>query len=257
MRKLPIWVRPATIPATTDSESASVIEMTYKLYNTMQELITEYNTFAENVNKQITDFETKYEGDIEIFTTSLRQEFQDFIDIVDLKIKDFETHGAQIDELRNEIETLKGTINSYSSEIESLKNNVENLTDQVVELIVDPIVIDTFDSTYCQDNTDDEGYITLNLSSQPEVYKPIYIRINTSNGAIVISAKSIYELDPVHLSANGVNYSDSYICSANINSNDNNLCIDLQLINMGVSIGQIHNIEVEYTLSKSGVNYEF
>lgn len=117
MKKLPIWTRPATLPAFHDGESASVIEQTYKLYNAMQELITEYNAFAEEVNQKISDHEAKYNADMEIFTTSLRQEFQDFIDVVELKIADLEQeYKDMVTEYENNIKTY---INQFTSNIEA------------------------------------------------------------------------------------------------------------------------------------------
>lgn len=87
MNLLPHWVLTDKFPAFYDSESKTALEQTARVYGAMQQLITEYNKFVDNVNQHIAVFENAAKKDYEIFTTSIRQEFQDFIDIIDLKIK--------------------------------------------------------------------------------------------------------------------------------------------------------------------------
>lgn len=87
MNLLPHWVLTDKFPAFYDSESKTAIEQTARVYGAMQELITEYNKFVDSVNQHILDFENAAKKDYEIFTTAIRQEFQDFIDVVTLKIQ--------------------------------------------------------------------------------------------------------------------------------------------------------------------------
>ena len=75
-------------PAIYDVDSATAIEQTAKVYAKMQELVTAYNTFVDNVNKHILEFEDGTNKSIEVFQVGIRQEFQDFIDVINLKIKD-------------------------------------------------------------------------------------------------------------------------------------------------------------------------
>lgn len=86
MKLLPHWVLTDKFPAFYDSESKTAIEQTARLYGAMQELITEYNSFVDSVNTHITDFMNAAKKDYEVFTTEIRQEFQDFIDVVELKL---------------------------------------------------------------------------------------------------------------------------------------------------------------------------
>lgn len=88
MRKLPKWVILSKFPALYDLESATVIEMTAKIYGAMGDMIDEYNKFAESVNASIKAFENGMTTDYEEFTVGLRQEFQDFIDVVETKIQE-------------------------------------------------------------------------------------------------------------------------------------------------------------------------
>ncbi|MBO7241786.1 MAG: hypothetical protein J6U90_04975 [Methanobrevibacter sp.] len=83
---LPHWALTNKHPAFYDNESGSVIEHTAKMYAKVNELVVEYNSFVENVNTIIKDFTTTTTKDLEAFEVALRQEFQDFIDTVNLHI---------------------------------------------------------------------------------------------------------------------------------------------------------------------------
>lgn len=90
MQVLPKWVLTNKFPAIHDFESLTVIEQTARIYGAMNSMIEEYNAFADNVNKNIKEFQTASEADREQFEIAMRQEFQDFIDVIDLKIKAME-----------------------------------------------------------------------------------------------------------------------------------------------------------------------
>lgn len=87
MIRLPKWVLTNPRPSVYDSESATAIEQTAKLYGAMQELIDDYNKFVEGVNNSMREFESNASKNYEEFTVGLRQEFQDFIDAVEIKIE--------------------------------------------------------------------------------------------------------------------------------------------------------------------------
>lgn len=113
MNKLPKWVIPDTHPALFDTESATTIEMTAKLYGAMNGLIEDYNNFVERVDANIEAFKTSTEKDLEVFETALRQEFQDFIDVVNLKI-------LGMDKVINDA-------------VDFMETNIEKTTQNVVE----------------------------------------------------------------------------------------------------------------------------
>ena len=70
-----------------DADSVTMLEVASKLYGKMNEIITEFNALAEHVNSVIDQFNTTYKADQEAFESSMRQELQDFMDVVDMKIK--------------------------------------------------------------------------------------------------------------------------------------------------------------------------
>lgn len=105
LKLLPRWVLQDTRPNFYDTESVTPIEMAGKLHGAMNELITEYNTFVDQWNEKITAFMTGSKDDLAIFESAMRQEFQDFIDTIDIKIKEIEqvASSAGLDD-----ETKKG-----------------------------------------------------------------------------------------------------------------------------------------------------
>ena len=137
MNRLPHWVLTSKRPAFYDSESGSSIEQTAKVYGAMNELIDEYNKFVDNVNKNIDDFEKGIINDNEVFAVGLRQEFQDFIDVIELKMNDAENFMKAnlqqsadkyladiIGQLRNDMETFAIDRERYETAfIEQNKNS--------------------------------------------------------------------------------------------------------------------------------------
>lgn len=82
---LPKWILNTPRPCFYDVESATTIEMVSRLHGKMNELIGDYNKFVDEVNKKITDFMNDTTADRVVFETAMRQEFQDFIDVVNVK----------------------------------------------------------------------------------------------------------------------------------------------------------------------------
>lgn len=85
MFKLPKWALPNNYPAFYDTESATAIEMTAKLYGAMSSFADEYNKFADDVNKIIEDFMAKGAEDYLVFQMKMEQLYSDFVKVVELK----------------------------------------------------------------------------------------------------------------------------------------------------------------------------
>ena len=56
MQLLPKWTMLRPMPVLYDTESATAIEMVGKVYGAMNELIKEYNSFADEVNTKLGSF---------------------------------------------------------------------------------------------------------------------------------------------------------------------------------------------------------
>ena len=127
MIRLPHWVLTDKFPALYDTESATVIEQTAKVYGAMNKLIDEYNNFVDNANGIIENFETSTNKDIELFKVSMRQEFQDFIDVAELKME------AHVNEVADMVEFIKTQVSvTVASVIEEMRENGE-LSTEILE----------------------------------------------------------------------------------------------------------------------------
>lgn len=125
---LPIWELTNKKPAFYDTESATVIEETALVYGKMQDLIKDYNLFANEVNKKITSFTTETEENQECFKTSITKLIENYIKSIDMKI----------DELSAYLKTnLVQTINDLyaSGEIDQELLDVFNRLDTRVKTI--------------------------------------------------------------------------------------------------------------------------
>lgn len=87
---LPKWVLPGTRPSFYDTESGSLQELVATLHGTVNNIISEYNKLEESVNKTVSDLLKTDKENHRVFETGIRQEFQDFINIVDLTVKRLE-----------------------------------------------------------------------------------------------------------------------------------------------------------------------
>ena len=106
IERLPHWIIPNKIPAFLEGESGTAIEMVAKVYGKTNELIADYNEFVDAINTHIEDFENSVEKNYELFTVSIRQEFQDFIDLIELKMQ------SQDKEIEDAINYMKKNLNT-------------------------------------------------------------------------------------------------------------------------------------------------
>lgn len=189
MYTLPLWVLPNSKPGFYDTESATTIEQTAKVYKAMQDLISEYNSFATNVNKIIEDFISGSREEYDTFKVAIRQEFQDFIDVIDLKIAE---QDKIISDKSNE---LDGKYTAFTNSIQKIqkafKTEIENaisLFEQNVDTKIEQFENDV--NTYIQNQDkvieDAVSYMKTNLPGTIEnlVYE---MRENGELGKVVMN----------------------------------------------------------------------
>lgn len=87
MNEFPKFKVKDTDGAFYDADSVTMLEVASKLYGKMNEIIVAFNDLSEFVNKSLLDFSVTHAEEHQAFETALRQEFQDFIDTVDLKLQ--------------------------------------------------------------------------------------------------------------------------------------------------------------------------
>ena len=90
MKLLPHWCITDKFPAIYDTESATSIEQTAKVYGAMQTLIKEYNLFVDELNKQIEEFETSTTQDIACFKSCITNTISNYIQSVDMRLDNAE-----------------------------------------------------------------------------------------------------------------------------------------------------------------------
>ena len=79
MNTLPRWVLANPFPAIHDFESLTVNEQTARIYGAMNQLINEYNQFADTVNEQnskFTESEQEARKEFELQITKVMREFR-------------------------------------------------------------------------------------------------------------------------------------------------------------------------------------
>lgn len=116
MKLLPKWIMQDTHPAIYDAESVTAIEGVAKLHAAMQTMIKEYNTLVDDINRQFEQIVSSYEGDQKEYETAMRQEFQDFIDTVNLKMQHLdEVTIADLEKMIKELSEQATNILTYDS----------------------------------------------------------------------------------------------------------------------------------------------
>lgn len=147
INRLPAWCIINKFPAFYDIESATAIEQTARIYGKMNELVDSYNSFAEKITNTINGFIGETEDEYAAFKVAIRQEFQDFIDTIDLKILAIENDIANFESSTDQkltgfaadivafktsittaFATFKGevntTLNGFESDIATFKSEV-------------------------------------------------------------------------------------------------------------------------------------
>ena len=119
MFKLPFWRLTNKYPAFYDTESGTAIEQTAKLYGAMRDLIDAYNKFVEETNNAMEAHGEATSKEHEEFETAIRQEFQDFIDTIELRL-----NGMPDAEAVAEISSKLSGLDHLLTEFEELKASV-------------------------------------------------------------------------------------------------------------------------------------
>ena len=101
---LPHWTLTNFQPAFYDSESATVLQQMAKVYAKMQELLNDYNSFVNEINTTITDFQNGIIKDFECFRNRIIKTMNDYIETIDIKI------NLQDTEIANAVNYMKDNI---------------------------------------------------------------------------------------------------------------------------------------------------
>lgn len=126
IKPLPHWCLTDLQPAFYDTESGTALQMVSKIYGKIEELIFNYNSYIDELNKYIFEFENGIITDFDEFKTAIENTVNDFTQSIDLKI---ETQD-------DAIEAMQGNISNQNDVIANAVEYMEtNLTSTVTNLI--------------------------------------------------------------------------------------------------------------------------
>lgn len=156
---LPNWVINDIFPAVYDTESATAIEQTAKLYMTVKNMVDDYNKFANEVNKTIEEFITGVNSNQECFEKKITKTIHDYIDYMNSKI------ASQDKVINDTIVYIKDNLKPAIQEVieqmkesgefdEALTNAFNNIGNRVATLEIANTELKTKVETLEEDNTD-------------------------------------------------------------------------------------------------------
>lgn len=112
---LPRWNLQPNRPSFYDTDSATLLELASKMQAAFNEMVTEYNKVVETVNSSFEEFINNTNADQEAFQVGIRQEFQDFIDTINMIATQ---QNNTIDEVVNYMQT--NLVTTVQNEINSV-----------------------------------------------------------------------------------------------------------------------------------------
>ena len=98
-------------PAFYDVESATAVQMVSKFYTYLQNIVDDYNSFANEVNEEITRFENDTNANYEEFKNCIQNMMLNYIESIDTKINN---QNAIIEDA---VDYMKNNINQVTTEI--------------------------------------------------------------------------------------------------------------------------------------------
>ena len=223
MNLLPHWVLTDKFPAFFESDSKTAIEQTARVYAAMQELITDYNKFVDNINNYISEFSTATNKDYEVFKVAMRQEFQDFIDVIDLKMK------AQDKEIADAVDYMKNNLRVSIKELISGLRVTGELNQDIIDCFADfnEKITEVQESISNESNTRQQAIseVQQNLSTMkivtPQMYGAKGDGVTNDRPAIELCLsenKAVYFPAGKYLIDKEITINDQYIIGAGKNT---------------------------------------
>lgn len=127
IRPLPYWVLTDLQPAFYDSESGTVLQQTSRMYAKLQEALNEFNEYAKEINRYITDFEDGIINDFECFKNCIIKTMNDYIESIDMKVNIQDTRISEAIENQNQI-----IENKFEEQDEEIQNAINYMKDNII-----------------------------------------------------------------------------------------------------------------------------
>ena len=109
MIKLPKWLLPSSIPSVYDTESATALEQTAKVYGAMRQLIEEYNAFSESLESAFNENNAANAAEIQNFKKSVEERLRCQFEKMDAAFQKLAMEVNHID--RNVIQVTTDIVN--------------------------------------------------------------------------------------------------------------------------------------------------
>lgn len=85
-KPLPHWCLTDLQPAFYETESGSAIQMVARVYKKIEELVCNYNSFVDEINRYVEEFESGMIADFDCFKNCIIKTVNDYIETIDTKI---------------------------------------------------------------------------------------------------------------------------------------------------------------------------
>ena len=126
-------------PAFYDVESVTAVQMVSKFYTYLQNIVDDYNSFANEVNQEIENFENDTNASYEEFKNCIQNMMLNYIESIDTKINN---QNAIIEDA-----------------VDYMKNNITETTTEIINQAIDD---GTIDVSVSYDSEDEE--LTIHVS---------------------------------------------------------------------------------------------
>ena len=103
VKPLPHWCLTDLQPAFYDTESGSAIQMIARIYPKIEELVVNYNSFVDEINRYIDEFETGMIADFNCFKNCIIKTMNEYIETIDTKINLQDTRIGEAIERQDQV----------------------------------------------------------------------------------------------------------------------------------------------------------
>lgn len=167
VKPLPHWCLTDLQPAFYDTESGSVIQLVARIYPKIEELVASYNSFVDEINRYVDEFESGMIADFDCFKNCIIKTMNEYIETIDTKINLQDTRIGEAIERQDESIASK-----FAEQDAIIAGAVEYMKDHIVE---------TTTSLFQQALSDGDISAELNLVYDAST-EAITLSINATNG---------------------------------------------------------------------------
>lgn len=128
-KPLPHWCLTDLQPAFYDTESGTALQMIARIYPKIQELITNYNSFVDEINRYVDEFESGIISDFDCFKNCIIKTMNEYIKTIDTKI------SLQDNKIVNAIERQDQSIaDKFAEQDEIIADAVNYMKNNIVAI---------------------------------------------------------------------------------------------------------------------------